>query len=59
MLAIQRHERHMDGTEPTSMESQMLMMDEMKYAMQALVDGYVMTSLEYAKNKIEVENQIT
>lgn len=34
--AIARHERHMDGTEPTSDASQMKMMDEMKAALAAL-----------------------
>lgn len=34
--AIARHERHMNGTEPTSDASQMKMMDEMKAALAAL-----------------------
>lgn len=34
--AIERHERHMDGTESTSKESQRKMMDEMLRAMEAL-----------------------
>lgn len=51
--AIQRHERHMNGTEDTSEASQMLMMDEMKYAMQALEKGYVITTLDYAKNSLQ------
>lgn len=36
MDAIHRHERHMDGREPTSRDSQMQMMKEMKMAMMAL-----------------------
>lgn len=36
--AIARHERHMNGTEPTSEASQMQMMAEMKGALRALVD---------------------
>lgn len=56
-IAIKRHERHMNGTEDTSDISQILMMDEMKNAMQALTDGYVVTTLEYSKNKLKVENQ--
>lgn len=34
--AIARHERHMNGTEPTDKESQMKMMEEMKAALAAL-----------------------
>ncbi len=34
--AIKRHERHMNGTENTSRESQQKMMDEMTNAMSAL-----------------------
>jgi len=34
--AIARHERHMNGTEPTSEKSQMKMMEEMKAALAAL-----------------------
>lgn len=52
--AIQRHERHMNGTENTSEVSQMLMMDEMKYAMQALTNGYVITTLDYSKNLVQL-----
>jgi len=49
-IAIRRHERHMKGTEPTGETSQKLMMEEMKYAQKALVDGYVVTSLWYDAN---------
>ena len=42
-IAIERHQRHMDGKEPTTGKegdmSQMLMMDEMKMAFKALVTG--------------------
>lgn len=34
--AIDRHKRHMDGSEPTDRESQMKMMHEMKKALAAL-----------------------
>jgi hypothetical protein len=41
--AIERHQRHMDGLEPTTGKlgdmSQMLMMDEMKYARKVLITG--------------------
>lgn len=37
--AMARHERHMNGKEPTSKESQMKMMDEMKAALAALEDA--------------------
>jgi hypothetical protein len=53
-IAIRRHERHMKGTEPTTgtdgQISQKLMMEEMKYALKALVDGYVITSIWYDDN---------
>ena len=40
----------MKGTEPTGETSQKLMMEEMKYAQKALVDGYVVTTLWYDAN---------
>jgi type VI protein secretion system component VasF len=53
-IAIRRHERHMKGTEPTTGTdgeiSQNLMMEEMKYALSALVDGFVLTSSWYDEN---------
>lgn len=53
-IAIRRHERHMAGKEPTTGAdgtiSQTLMMEEMKYALKALVDGYVVTTTWYDNN---------
>lgn len=47
-IAIRRHERHMEGTEPTTGTdgeiSQKLMMEEMKYAQKSLVYGLVLTT---------------
>jgi hypothetical protein len=34
--AVDRHQRHMDGSEPTTPESQMAMMEEMQAALDAL-----------------------
>lgn len=53
-IAIRRHERHMMGKEPTTGEdgeiSQRLMMEEMKYAQRAIIDGSVITSKWYDDN---------
>jgi|GEM_PF-6536942 len=53
-IAISRHQRHMDGKEPTSGAdgeiSQKLMMEEMKYALQSLTNGYAITSHWYDRN---------
>lgn len=38
--SIQRHERHMDGSEPTSESSQMKMMDEMKTGANLIKAGH-------------------
>ena len=53
-IAIKRHERHMDGKEPTSGAdgeiSQKLMMEEMKYALKALTNDKVSPSAWYDSN---------
>lgn len=53
-IAIRRHERHMNGTEPTTgidgEISQKLMMEEMSYAQRILVNGWVVKSLWYSQN---------
>jgi hypothetical protein len=53
-IAIKRHERHMAGKEPTTGTagdiSQKLMMEEMKYALRALVEGLVVTTNWYDTN---------
>lgn len=53
-IAILRHERHMAGKESTAGKegeiSQKLMMEEMKYALRALYDGYVVTTSWYDEN---------
>lgn len=53
-IAIRRHERHMNGTEPTTGTdgeiSQKLMMEEMKYAQKSLMDGLVLATLWYYQN---------
>lgn len=53
-IAIRRHSRHMNGEEPTSGAegeiSQKLMMQEMKYALKALTDGMVTTTMWYDAN---------
>lgn len=53
-IAIKRHERHMAGKEPTTGKdggvSQKLMMEEMKYALEALVEGGVVTTTWYDNN---------
>lgn len=52
--AIMRHERHMNGTEPTTGRngeiSQKLMMEEMKYAYKALSGDFLLTSHFYDVN---------
>jgi hypothetical protein len=59
-MAIKRHERHMNGSEPVSGKegeiSQMLMMDEMKNAMKALMrDEEVESSSWYDDNMDKVK----
>lgn len=53
-IAIRRHERHMAGKEPTTGAdgeiSQKLMMEEMKYALDDLEKGWVVTSAWYDAN---------
>lgn len=53
-IAIRRHQRHMDGLEPTSGKdgeiSQMLMMEEMQYALDALVIGLAISTIWYDQN---------
>lgn len=53
-IAIRRHERHMAGDEPTDGKdgeiSQKLMMEEMKYALDALMGKLIVTSLWYDEN---------
>lgn len=60
-IAIRRHERHMAGDEPTTGKdgdiSQKLMMEEMKYALKALVDGWVVTTFWYDTNVIKLPIQ--
>lgn len=58
-MAIKRHQRHMDGKEPTTGKigaiSQMLMMEEMKMAFKALsLDTEVEASMMYINNKDKV-----
>lgn len=56
-IAIRRHERHMAGSEPTTGAdgeiSQKLMMEEMKYARDAVTKGFVTTSVWYDKNIVK------
>lgn len=56
-IAIRRHERHMAGKEPTTGGegeiSQKLMMEEMKYALDAIVKGWAITSLWYDSNIVK------
>ena len=56
-IAIRRHERHMMGIERTTGIdgdiSQKLMMEEMKYAMKALVDGFVVSTVWYDLNIVK------
>jgi hypothetical protein len=40
----------MKGTEPTGETSQKLMMEEMKYALKSLVEGWVVTTSWYDAN---------
>ena len=60
-IAIRRHERHMNGTEPTEGTdgeiSQKLMMEEMMYALKSLENGYAVTSLWYDKNIKELPDK--
>lgn len=60
--AIQRHERHMSGKEPTTGGdgeiSQKLMMEEMKYALKAL-DGEVSPTDWYTKNVKKFPQKMT
>lgn len=56
-IAIRRHERHMEGKEPTSGAdgeiSQRLMMEEMKYALNAMSAMWVVTSNWYDRNIVK------